>query len=749
MARIVSLLIAFFACLSLPAAGVKWHQHATKASDPALTATYQRLTEPVPLKGRQVSGLALARPGIKILMETGTLGMEDQPVTNGSRGYVFTGKARLDFSVTDPVERAHMKLFTGKEEWQGLELGALYLLPTGPSDPFQGNFPEPMLEPADLAGLKYALHWDGLSALANLLNKDSRKPEDLLVLFSAGGDLWCYRFDSEQPEEVALLRLGKPAGTDGWWWDPVVSLHLNGAGELSPENSAREVNAKFRQDVGHIGLDLAVSASGMVTSGKASLAFTPLKQGTACLLWLDPMLAVTKVHTGEGAPLPFLQMDYSKLHASGEWGLLVVLPEGSPKPVEIVVEYGGELFETTPLRYLILKQEDMWYPSLPDADGQAFDISVTVPAQYEALSIGDLVERTTAGSTATYHYRFSDRSSLATLAVGTLRHFKQQADGVAVEVAFPDSVWTAAHQTNEEATRTLIFNCIKIDTKLYGPPRYNKLSVALCGSGHGRGFPTLLLLSTLSDQSMIAHETGHQWWGNIVEPLTYRDAWISEALAQLAAYDYAMVIYGPKKVKESLDRVELDLDMYLSSSYKPTWSDGPILLGGRLNNTLEPISSYQTIVYGKGAWAMVNLRKIAVASPAHSMQAFYDALQDFLRTYSGQKATTADFQKVMERHLRMDLGWFFDQYFRRTEIPNVTVKARAERTSAGWRLVAEGTQDTDFRLYIPIQFALDKNSQEVIFRLDGRQGRQEFDLPGEPSSVKVDGLNETLARVKS
>jgi aminopeptidase N len=400
---------------------------------------------------------------------------------------------------------------------------------------------------------------------------------------------------------------------------------------------------------------------------------------------------------------------------------------------------------------------------MSDADGSPYNISITVPEKYEAISIGDLAGRTVEGEKATYRFRFSDKTSMATVVIGKFRHHKDAVDGLDLDVAFPDSVWTAKKKDQEKSILTVLYNCFKIYTKLYGPPRYKKLTASECTFGHGRGFPTLLLISALVDpgdaqyygadmvldQALVSHETGHQWWGNIVEPLTYRDSWISEATAELASYDYAMVIYGPNKVRDALAAAEFNLDGLLAYNRKPTWMQGPICMGSRLATTLEPRGGYQTIVYNKGAWALVNLRKVAVASPAGSMQAFYNGLQDFLKTYTGRMATTQDFQKIMERHLRMELGWFFDQYFRRIEIPNVTVKARAEKAEGGWRIVAEGQQDTDFRLYIPIQYTLGDKTQEVVFRMDGKQGKQEFPVTGKPSSIKVDPINETLARVKS
>lgn len=755
--------LALFWHMGLSAAEQTWNHDIQKASDLTLKGAYRTLVEPQPAHGKTVSAVEFARPGFRLFLEQGTLFQEDAELPGGARGYGFAGTAKVDFSVADPVERDHFQRYAGVKEWKGITATAVYILPTSPSDPFEGPFPETQGLPVPWADLKKALHWNGFDTLASLYNRQSRNPADVLVLFQVGKDIWCYSHDSESEEEVSLRKLGRAPGSEAWWWDPAVSLHLNPKGELVNTNSYLEMASKVRADLKNMKLDLTFDGKGEITRGLATLDVGYLKKTNALCLAIHPMLPVKSVKAGERV-LPFLQTDFSKAHAVEEVGLLVVFPAGEPPPGTLAVEYGGPLFEPSPHGSLMSKEEDYWYPRIADLDGATFETAVTLPEGLEAITIGEPGEKTVSGGQATYRFQFADKATLSTLAIGKFRHYREAADGIEVDVAFPDNVYTAKKQDQEKSIRVIVFNCLKINQKLYGPQKYKRLGVSECAWGHGRGFPTLLLISALIDpndaqffgtaatldQALVSHETGHQWWGNIVEPLTYRDTWISEGLAELAALDYAMVIHGPKKVKEALEAYEFNLDSLLAYSRKPTWQEGPILLGPRLATSLEPGGGYQTIVYTKAAWAMVNLRKVAMlAPPGGSIQPFYNGLQDFLRTYYGRKATTEDFRKVMERHLKMDLGWFFDQYFRRTEIPSATVKARAEQDGGQWKLLVEGTQDTDFRLCIPVEVSFGDKKKEVIFQLQGKEGRQEFPLEAKPSGVKVDPGNETLARVKS
>ena len=53
--------------------------------------------------------------------------------------------------------------------------------------------------------------------------------------------------------------------------------------------------------------------------------------------------------------------------------------------------------------------------------------------------------------------------------------------------------------------------------------------------------------------AFIAHETGHQWWGNIVAWRSYRDQWLSEGFAE-----YSGILYAGKRDRER-DKAAADL----------------------------------------------------------------------------------------------------------------------------------------------------------------------------------------------
>ncbi len=760
---------SLFLCLAVghQAYDITWDHELTPQSNVELAEAYTALTTPARTEGREVSGVTLERPGLRLVLVEGMLFREITTILDGVKGYGFKGKALLDIGVEDPAERDHMKLFTRMEEWKGLEIDALYILPTGSAEPFDGAFEGEHLSDPAFVKLKNALHKDGFETLSKLFNRSTRDPRDLILLFEVGGEVWAYQYDSEKPEEMSLCLLGSPPRSGAWWWDPVLSQHVNKDGSLTSRNSDKEVLGKFRSDLLGTHIDMTLDTQGIVLPGVATLNIHFTKPTSALYVGLHPLLRVVVVSEKDGDDLPFLQIVYNRTETVKERGILIHFP-GKPRS-ETVITFGyvGDLFADSGHGSLICVEEDLWYPRLHDADGSAYEIVTAVPEEFEVITIGDLVDKSTKDGRVTYTYRFEAKARHASLIIGNFRHHKETAEGIEVDVAFPESVWTAKRKDQEKSIKVIVSNCLKINSQLYGPHPFKTLRVGECGFGHGRGFPTLLLISALIDpddvgiyqqkaaqaalnHALVAHETGHQWWGNMVEQLTYRDVWLSEGLAELAALDYAMVIYGRDRVREALEATEFNLDDVVMSKHTPVWAEGPILMGTRLHTTRTASNDYQTIVYNKTAWALINLRKIAEhESPKKNMHAFYNGLKGFLKRFEGKMASTDDFQETMEIAMGMKLDWFFDQYFRQKVIPTVAVTAKTQKGSAGWELHLAGSQDTDFRLRIPVQIHYSKDDvQEVLFKMDGSEAAEVFPLKAKPKEVEVDHYNEALARVK-
>lgn len=724
-------------------ADATWKGTLTDKSDPALAKAHAAFEALGPALSRPAAGETIERPGFKLVLNQGTLSREAESFPGGPPGYLFSGQAEVTCVVQDPMERLHFKGVADVEEWKSLPVKDLYIMPLGASDPFQGPFSGPAA-PGDVCrDLKHSLRFGGFGILMDAFNRSSRDPKDIMVLFEADGDLWCYRCDSENPEEMALLKLVRAGSVDLWVWTAVLSQHVNADGTLTSTNTAAEVSSKFRADMTRVSLDLNLSDKGDLENGTARLEMELMKPTRSLALYLNPLFKISAVRTGDGTPVPFLQTGFKEMSPIFEYQFILVLPEGAGRSLKLEVDYAGEMFEPNPRGGLQLRDEMFWFPTLFDADGEIIEIAATVPSRQEVLAIGTPGEKRNEVGRTTYTFKTEEKTTLATMVMGSFRHHTESCEGVELDVAFTDERSKFDRVSDEKSVRAIVCNCIKIYSHFLGPCPYKKITVSECSALHGMGFPSLLLLSMLFEQSMTAHETAHQWWGNRVRPLTYRDAWISEGLAELASYDYAMVMLGPHKLKEMLQQAEVMLRSEMGVIHVKEGKRGPILLGGRLNS-----SQYSKMVYNKAAWAMANLRKMALlAPPGGSLQPFYDVLRHFNQSSQGKMVSTQDLQRLFEYRYKMDLDWFFDQYFRKTEIPRATVQTTVKKRDGQFVLIVTGSQKKEFRLFIPIRITYGKKEKEVLFELNSKERTQQFPLDGEPSDVDVDPLNETVANI--
>jgi len=102
----------------------------------------------------------------------------------------------------------------------------------------------------------------------------------------------------------------------------------------------------------------------------------------------------------------------------------------------------------------------------------------------------------------------------------------------------------------------------------------------------------------------IAHETSHQWWGNVVAWRSYRDQWLSEGFAE-----YSGMLYTYRRAGEGALRDQIKTARFRQTLVPETDQGvgkgkisevGPLILGIRLN-TRKSTNGYQNLTYYKGA----------------------------------------------------------------------------------------------------------------------------------------------------
>jgi aminopeptidase N len=309
---------------------------------------------------------------------------------------------------------------------------------------------------------------------------------------------------------------------------------------------------------------------------------------------------------------------------------------------------------------------------------------------------------------------------------------------------------------------------------VFGPFPYPQLAISQVPGSFGQGWPGLVYLPTVAflpssalsqlgakpgrdsveDRATLEHEIAHQWWGNLVGWRTYHDQWLSEGFASYAA---ALEL----KQEKSGDRIFKDLLAYYRQDLlakdkqgNTVESAGPIWLGGRLTNSLDP-AGYDVIVYKKACWVIHMLRLLLSDPESGSDARFFQMLHDFVTAYGGRDPSTEDFLKHAEKYMTRasdldhdrKLDWFFKEWVYSTGLPEYRLRTSVRALNGSYRVEGTITQrgvDPSFEMLVPVDVvyrsAAGRESivRRVLVPVTNLGGRFHFTTANRPEHITID-----------
>ena len=147
----------------------------------------------------------------------------------------------------------------------------------------------------------------------------------------------------------------------------------------------------------------------------------------------------------------------------------------------------------------------------------------------------------------------------------------------------------------------------------------------------------------LGRASVIAHETAHMWFGDLVTMRWFNDVWMKEVFANFMA---------AKVVNPSFPTVNHDLRFLLShypAAYEVDRTPGANPIRQVLDNLSEAGSMYGAIIYQKAPVVMRHLEALL------GEDNFRDGLREYLKAHAFANATWSDLIAVLDRHTPLDL----------------------------------------------------------------------------------------------
>ncbi len=147
----------------------------------------------------------------------------------------------------------------------------------------------------------------------------------------------------------------------------------------------------------------------------------------------------------------------------------------------------------------------------------------------------------------------------------------------------------------------------------------------------------------LGRASVIAHETAHMWFGDLVTMRWFNDVWMKEVFANFMA---------AKIVNPSFPEVNHDLRFlyaHYPAAYEVDRTAGTNAIRQPLENLNEAGSLYGAIIYQKAPVMMRHLEHLLGA------ESFRDGLREYLNAHTFANATWSDLIAVLDRRTPVDL----------------------------------------------------------------------------------------------
>jgi hypothetical protein len=737
-------------------------------------------------------GLRWSFAGASWELQSGKLWLAEPTADGTVTGIVFQGKGRFHMDVPDPVEKRQLRRFAKRPDLQAIdEVFSSFVLRMA------GDVPVPQLASAPASGfsvqsLARDRHMQWLTE--RLDDEDARilaalgTPGDRVLRIDMKTDSFgwlTWDFDGRRVEPVRLISFNTTFPAQEVW------VSLDPEGRRIGKDWAPAVPSV---DIEHVDIAVDLTKNGrekdwVAAQFKTAVRFTAKPEGTqAVQLFLHPLAKVAAVREN-GRPVPFVR------DATGERSrtmddrvydnsLLVLLDEpiraGEARTLDVEYEIqitnyvpGRDWYPATELDETLLRDLHTARLTLTTTDKQ----EVRASGRKEESPAGNPTNRITSVWTVDHPVKIVTFA----LAKNIRENFHEesyQADGVPEVIVFGPRVGLGTKGKFADVARqvaeSVAFFQQLTDQKLTTPT----LRVTGIESTHGQSFEGFLQLSSRSlalhgpgaGELFRAHEVAHQWWGHLVGPATYRDAWLSESFAEYSAMMFveATMKDGAEIFREVLRADSDELTGSLQSSYSEFSNPainllnrskgdriGPLGLGWRASPGELP-TAYSSLVYSKGPLVLHMLRTLIhnMVQDSHKIdQTFLDILRDFARTYRGTYASTQDFAAVVARHVPGDLTWFFDQWVDGTAIPFYRWSYTVTPSAGGGATLNLKVRQSDvpegFRMPVPVMIEYTDGTEERRFvTVSKAEETFPLTLPRAPKEVVFDPDVAVLARVK-
>ncbi|MFF1414380.1 M1 family metallopeptidase [Streptomyces sp. NPDC058289] len=311
-----------------------------------------------------------------------------------------------------------------------------------------------------------------------------------------------------------------------------------------------------------------------------------------------------------------------------------------------------------------------WFPgNHHPSDKATYDITVTVPRGYEAVSNGELHSRTEEGDGRTvfaWHSAEPMASYLATVAVGK---FKVTTGRTASGIP----VYTAVSPGEAAASGTVLARLpemVEWGIGRFGPYPFSATG-AIVLPAHSLGYALETQTRPVfpgapGSEELVLHELAHQWFGDSVSPKSWKDMWLNEGFATYAEWLWSEDHGGPT--------AQQHFDAYVAGDTRVDGEAGSDWGAFPPAAPRNPKEISGSPVYGRGAMVLQRVRQEV------GDEKFFALVRGWAADHRHGNASTADFTAYAEEKTGRDLTEVWDVWLYGKDRPKAPKAPKAAKS---------------------------------------------------------------------
>ncbi|WP_080057982.1 M1 family metallopeptidase [Spirosoma aerolatum] len=371
------------------------------------------------------------------------------------------------------------------------------------------------------------------------------------------------------------------------------------------------------------------------------------------------------------------------------------------------------------------------FPCFDQPDLKAkFQLSLTIPSRWQAMTNAAVHDSTVAGDRKTINFRQSEviptylfsfvagkfTSISRTLDRRPMTLFHRETDTTKIRLSLDPIFKLHADALNFLEDYTQIpypfqkFDFVAVPDFQYGGMEHvgaidYRLSSLFLDNGATRD-------QKLSRATLIAHETAHMWFGDLVTMRWFNDVWLKEVFANFMA---------DKITEVSSPEANYDLQFvvdHFPAAYAVDRTEGANPIGQPLANLQEAGTLYGGIIYHKAPIMMRQLERLM------GKTALRDGLRDYLKKYSFGNATWSDLISILDTHTPANLQAWNKVWVNETGRPKFSYQLDSKGGTINQFVISQQGEDGSNRFWpqsFEIAFVYPDHREELTVHMDKPQ----------------------------